>query len=125
MIEGSDSILFKESYYNHLYENNEFSNRKYFDLIALNSKKESTGDYWLAGRCVMLRDIECFFGVQRIDSNGEKVKVNGDILQHSMNPAEKGDTGNHAIRPMISIDLRKNKCTMTTEYRRRRKCKNM
>ena len=66
MIGGSEETIFKQSYYYHKYNKDEFINDKYYDLIFKKSNGTSAANYWIAGRCIRLDEEYCEFDLQTI-----------------------------------------------------------
>ncbi len=62
--EGNSETIFKQSYYYHNYNENEFINDAYYDLIFKRDDGNWTEEYWLAGRCVHLYESSCDFDFQ-------------------------------------------------------------
>ncbi len=102
MNQGSNSTTFKQSYYYHNYNENEFINDAYYVLIFKKANGERTGEYWLAGRYGLLYENYCDFGLQYVSAGTEISNVSGRSLGNS-----KGDKRCHgkALRPIVSIDL--------------------
>ena len=87
LTKGDNNTIFKESYYFHKYQKNEFPNQKYYDLIfgVLDCEK-GYSDVWFAGRCVRFLGDYCYFGIQGMYSDAsENCAVNGSGLCHSKN----------------------------------------
>ncbi len=83
MNDGNESTIFKQSYYYHEYNENEFINDEDYDLIFEKINGQPTGAYWLAGRYVHLFESFCTFGLQQVDAYSSRSNVGGYILYHS------------------------------------------
>ena len=68
-IGGNDRQTFKQSCYRHEYQQSEFINDKYFDIIFEKSDDDSERRYFLSSRYVFLYKDYCTFGFQRIDAS--------------------------------------------------------
>ncbi len=83
MNQGDKSTTFKQSGYIHSYNQSEFIDDAYYDLIF----KKATGDlaepYWLAGRYVHLYESYCDFGLQLVGANSGDSFVAGAALCNS------------------------------------------
>ena len=112
MIQGSKETIFKQSYYKHIYGQNEFINDKYYDLIYKKNKGDNAGSYWLAGRCAHLYEEKCSFGLQRVNANG----VSLSVVSSSLFTSDGNETEQEsALRPIVSINLASSKCKMTSD----------
>ncbi len=80
---GSSDTIFKESYYWHIYNKNEFINDTYYDLIFEKSRDQINSEYWLAGRYVHLYENFCDFGLQRVSAKDGVNLVSGFLLCES------------------------------------------
>ncbi len=79
MNQESEETTFKQSYYYHNYNENEFINDAYYDLIFKKAKESKTDDCWLAGRYVNLYDNICF-GMQFVGASESNRYVYGANL---------------------------------------------
>ncbi len=111
MVDGSNTITFKQSYYAHVYEEKEFPNNKYYDLIFKKADNESIDKiYWLGGRYVFLGVDYCLFGLQNVNSKeAGKGIVLGNTLCRSY---QTNYPVSCAIRPVVSINLKDSGCTI-------------
>ncbi len=83
MNQGSEQTTFKQSYYYHNYNQNEFINDAYYDLIFKKSSEQTTGAYWLPGRYVHLYNDNCVFGLQDVGTKSDDKIVSGGGLYNS------------------------------------------
>ncbi len=77
MNQGSNSTTFKQSYYYHNYNQSEFINDAYYDLIFKKSDEQATRGYWLAGRYVHLRWNHSDLGLQNAGVGDDGCIVGG------------------------------------------------
>ena len=101
---GDENTIFKQSYYAHDYKGkeNEFLNKKYYDMIFKNEDESPIGVYWLSCRYVHLREASCDFGLCRVNSGENNYYLNGHSVGNS-----GGGVGSpiSSLRPVISINL--------------------
>ncbi len=106
--DGTDSTKFKQSYYWHGYNEDEFINDAYYDLIFKTSSGEDTGFYWLEGRYTHLYQDICTFGLQFIFSwDTNKICSGAECV-----PGNDSYLGKIGLRPVIDIDLLSSGFTM-------------
>ena len=108
MTSNETSLTFKQSYYNHNYNEKEFKNQEYYDLIF--KDKSSEDRFWLAGRCVGLGNTFCMFGVNLIYSDSSY--LGGGELFGSIGT---DSTLCYKLRPIVSIDMKSSGCKITKE----------
>ena len=76
----SETTKFKQSYYSHDYNENEFKSEEYYNIIFGKENETAIGIYFLAGRNVRVNDDYCKFGMNYVDTTGNKSNVSGNIL---------------------------------------------
>ncbi len=108
---GSNSITFKQSYYNHQYNKEEFINEAYYNLIFKKFDGNWTGGYWLAGRYVNLQGSYSEFGIQRVNAHDVMRVVDGYYMCQSDDKTWDKAQG---VRPIVSIDLKDGGYEMTS-----------
>ncbi len=74
---GAASVEFKQSYYYHNYNQSEFMDNAYYDLIFRKNNAIDTEAFWLAGRYVDLYDDGSDFGLQIVLKNFDDTDVSG------------------------------------------------
>ena len=80
---GDEKTEFKQSYYNHTYNENEFINSAYYHLIFENTKQEDIGYYWLAGRCVHLDATKRHFNLHVLYTHNGTRQIGGTAMCYS------------------------------------------
>ena len=100
--ETSDAskVQFKESYYRHEYNRNEFIDDKYFDLVFEGTEGSKGVTYWLGTRCVFFYPEKCFFCISTV---GQGKLVGGTAVSDTN--ATDNMKRSYSLRPMITIDL--------------------
>ncbi len=109
---GDEKTEFKQSYYYHDYNKNEFIKSAYYDLIFKNKDDSDVETYWLGGRYVHLYENSYDFGVQFVSISDGKYRVHGFPC---VKIGTDGQSSNRALRPIVSINLMSSKYTMTSE----------
>ena len=111
MNQGSNDTTFKQSYYYHNYNQSEFINDAYYDLIFGKDDDSWKEAYWLAGRYVHLWEKSCDFGLQAVYTEDGTKGMGGNSCV-----TLKGYEGDkmYGIRPIVTIDLASSNCTMTS-----------
>ncbi len=105
--EGDTTTEFKQSYYYHKYNESEFKNSQYYDMIFKDGEDHYLGKYyWLAGRFVHLYSSYCSFGLQRVNANSDNTIVDGAAMLFSNDVTD--NTHGCVLRPLVSIDLKAN-----------------
>ena len=84
MIESTSSTEFKQSYYAHYYNQSEFINEKFFDLIFKKSDKTGVGEYWIGSRSVCLHSDNCTFILDRVQLISKLPVVYGRSVYNSL-----------------------------------------
>ena len=77
MNQGNKNTIFKQSNYTHSYEESEFVDNTYNDLIFKKSDEQPAVTYWLTGRFVILYDSACAFGLQYVNPGTKSVSGRG------------------------------------------------
>ncbi len=104
MTEGLSSTVFKQSYYSHTYKEEEFPNKKYYNLIFRKADGQTgTGVYWLAGRWSFLFDDHCDFGVQM---------EGADVYSALCSSIGSSFSLQRTVRPIVSISLNESGCSI-------------
>ncbi len=81
---GTSNTEFKQSYYEHKYERDEFINSEYYNLIFKKDDNSNVDSYWLAGRSVLLFNPQCGFGLNHVYFDAEmRSGVNSYLLWYS------------------------------------------
>ena len=111
MESNETASIFKQSYYYHIYNKEEFINEKYFDLIFKTANEETVNRYWLGTRDTGVFDNYCDFGYQFVEPGEEACMSACRVCRSDGSPVGRS----RAVRPIVSIDLKSSKCTMTTE----------
>ena len=109
---GDGQETFKQSYYSHVYQEDEFINDKYYDLIFKKDNEKFMADYWLSGRITKCQsDTLAIFGISavRFNENNTRMGCQDLCITNGVNDGFAG----FAIRPIVSINLRNSKCTLT------------
>ena len=111
---GDGQETFKQSYYSHVYQEDEFINDKYYDLIFKKDNENFMADYWLSGRITKCHsDTLAIFGIAAVRFNEENARMGCQDLCYS--GENDGAEANFAVRPIVSINLRDSKCTLTPQ----------
>ncbi len=99
--EGDITTEFKESYYYHRYNESEFKNSQYYDMIFKDDKGNDLSSYWLAGRFARLNESICAFGLHHVSTQF----IGGNAIYGSNgNPYQSKES----LRPLIFINLKSN-----------------
>ena len=111
--EKKDSITFRQSYYVHSYSQSEFVNDAYYNLIFKTTDNKSAGSYFLGTRYALIHSEYCTLGFHIIIDATDTGKhwVHGNTVFRS-NGTNNRDTS-HALRPIVSIDLKETGGTLT------------
>ncbi len=80
---GTTSVEFKQSYYYHNYNEDEFINNAYYDLIFRKNDKSNTEYYWLGGRYVFLYADAYRLGLQYVCGYNDTTTVAGHAFVFS------------------------------------------
>ncbi len=83
MKQGSNLTVFKQSYYYHIYNKNEFLNDQYYDLIFKKTDGTQAGWYYIAGRYVFFYEESCEFGLQVVCGGSKDSYVHGVSMCNS------------------------------------------
>ncbi len=103
---GDASTEFKQSYYYHQYNESEFKNSQYYDMIFKDGEGKSIEkNYWLAGRDVHLYSSYCGFGLHYVYAHSKKPFICADGVYYSSDTTK---TPEYALRPFVSINLKSN-----------------
>ncbi len=78
--DGTTSTKFKQSYYWHKYNKDEFLNETYYDLIFKMDSESNSDGFWLAGRYVLLLEEHCDFGIMGVGLGVDGPNVGGAKL---------------------------------------------
>ena len=108
---GTSRVTFKQSYYAHAYKENEFINKKYYDLIFKKGDNKTLVEaYWLETRDINLNDNNCRIGFAHIFASTERIGLWGNCVCEQ----GKDDIESYSkLRPIVSIDLQKSGCQIT------------
>ncbi len=90
-------------YHKYKYEQGEFKNLKYYDLLFKNGENQAwMKDYWLASRCVFLGDTSCNFEICIFDTSEPDLGMQGGPTLNSSGLEVKSEG---SLRPIVSINL--------------------
>ncbi len=102
---------FKETYYQYNYNENDFIDSVYFDLVFSKGENEGTTQYWLSGRMVELFLNDAIFGINGVGFNEYANLVGAyDVF------VPEGREGTYrylSCRPIVSINLDKTNLKLT------------
>ena len=110
---GSSKIAFKSTYYWHHYGDDEFINKKYYDLIFKKTNGDLCGLFWLASRMMSADSGIGYFGLVAMEGHTKGGYIHGE----SVCKTDGTDMKEYSsyLRPIVSINLKESGCTMTKE----------
>ena len=103
------NMEFKQNYYQHSYNKDEFINSIYYDLIFKGNGKDLNGEYFLAGRYVIFDKEKMHFGLDIGVGLNSIIQLAGNATYFSN---DTSCISQYTLRPIVSIELDKSEYSL-------------